>query len=435
MAPAGPTAEFIAVVAPAHPSLTRGGAEIAAYTLYRGLREIGVAAIFVAACPEEDLHRLDLASHDEYGLATQAGRYEDFYTLAAAGVARQLREILLSRGVRIVNFHHQIHIGANCFADVAALPGVRYFVTFHDFTAICAHYGQMVTRPARALCDQASVERCNACYPERAPEQFALRRTQMLRALLPAQGYISPSRFLADRFIDWGLQAEKFSVIENGLAHPPAARTPARRHRRGEPFVFGLFGRITENKGLETLLDAIDLIADQPALRRSVGIRIHGVLSQQKDAFRARFAASLAAHDFVSYAGAYENHDVFELMAQCDYVLVPSIWWENSPLVMQEAFAAGRPVICTGIGGMAEKLRDGLNGFHVKRNDPADLVRVMARAADAALYRALSVPGARDGAAMARDYMQAFKKAGSSSFLKKRTKKLLPIGRATRARL
>ena len=45
-------------------------------------------------------------------------------------------------------------------------------------------------------------------------------------------------------------------------------------------------------------------------------------------------------------------------------VLVPSLWWENSPLVIQEALRNRRPVLCSDIGGMAEKVRDGVDGFH-----------------------------------------------------------------------
>jgi glycosyltransferase involved in cell wall biosynthesis len=47
-----------------------------------------------------------------------------------------------------------------------------------------------------------------------------------------------------------------------------------------------------------------------------------------------------------------------------DAVLIPSIWWENSPVVIQEALRARMPVICSDIGGMAEKVRDGIDGFH-----------------------------------------------------------------------
>ena len=60
---------------------------------------------------------------------------------------------------------------------------------------------------------------------------------------------------------------------------------------------------------------------------------------------------------------------------------MPSIWWENAPLVIEEARAAGRPVICSGIGGMAERVADGVDGLHVPPGDAAALAETM-RAAD-----------------------------------------------------
>jgi glycosyltransferase involved in cell wall biosynthesis len=67
-------------------------------------------------------------------------------------------------------------------------------------------------------------------------------------------------------------------------------------------------------------------------------------------------------------------------MESVDWVVVPSIWWENSPLVIQEAFLYGRPVICSDIGGMAEKVTDGKNGLHFRTGDPASLAQVIQRA-------------------------------------------------------
>ena len=65
------------------------------------------------------------------------------------------------------------------------------------------------------------------------------------------------------------------------------------------------------------------------------------------------------------------------------WLIVPSIWWENSPLVIQEAFAAGRPVLCSNVGGMAEKVEDGVNGLHFRVNNAADLARLMERCSTA----------------------------------------------------
>jgi glycosyltransferase involved in cell wall biosynthesis len=60
-------------------------------------------------------------------------------------------------------------------------------------------------------------------------------------------------------------------------------------------------------------------------------------------------------------------------MRQVDWVVVPSIWWENSPLVIQEAFLHGRPLIVADIGGMAEKVAHGISGLHFRVGSAEDL--------------------------------------------------------------
>ena len=81
--------------------------------------------------------------------------------------------------------------------------------------------------------------------------------------------------------------------------------------------------------------------------------------------------------DSAVMAGRYEAHELPQLMQQTDWVIVPSRWWENSPLVIQEAFAHGRPVICSDIGGMAEKIVDRVNGLHFRAGDPASLAETI----------------------------------------------------------
>ena len=75
-------------------------------------------------------------------------------------------------------------------------------------------------------------------------------------------------------------------------------------------------------------------------------------------------------------------------MSQTDWVVVPSLWWENSPLVIQEAFMHGRPVICSRIGGMAEKVTDGVNGLHFAAGNIGELAET--------IRLAVSTPGLWD---------------------------------------
>ena len=83
----------------------------------------------------------------------------------------------------------------------------------------------------------------------------------------------------------------------------------------------------------------------------------------------------------VTFAGKYDPASLPARMRNVAWVVVPSTWWENSPLVIQEAFMHRRPVIASDIGGMAEKVRHGVDGLHFHVGDPADLARTMRRAA------------------------------------------------------
>ena len=72
--------------------------------------------------------------------------------------------------------------------------------------------------------------------------------------------------------------------------------------------------------------------------------------------------------------------DLERLMADVDWVVVPSVWWENSPMVISEAFFFGKPVICSNIGGMAERVSNGIDGLHFSVGSSGSLARAMARA-------------------------------------------------------
>ncbi len=111
----------------------------------------------------------------------------------------------------------------------------------------------------------------------------------------------------------------------------------------------------------------------------NASIHIYGDYSNQPAEYQTDVLGALAdATPNVVYHGRYENADVARLMSRVDAVIVPSIWWENSPVVIQESFSCGKPVICSNIGGMAEKVRDGLDGLHFEAGRPKHLAAVLA---------------------------------------------------------
>src|SRR5207244_2552263 len=119
---------------------------------------------------------------------------------------------------------------------------------------------------------------------------------------------------------------------------------------------------------------------------------LHGTgLDRQSDEYRREFDELMAEMpENAVLVGRYGPDDLPQLMSEVDYVVVPSLWWENSPRVIQEAFAYGRPVICSGIGGMAEKVADGVNGLHFRVGDPVSLAGTIRKAVEPGTWEKLS---------------------------------------------
>ena len=378
---ASPEGMRVLILSHLHPAVSRGGAEIAAYQMYKELKSCpGVQAWFMAGAggkihPPLGSPIFQPFGEDEYICASDG--YSHFqHASRNAEMPREIEALLLKLRPDIVHFHHFANLGLEFFLYVRrALPKVRIVVTLHEFLAICNHFGQMMKRPSMALCYASSPRDCARCFPEHSENDFFMRELFIRRFFALVDDFISPSQFLADRYIAWGIPVQKMHVIENGSPFIPEPRLPPPEENG---LVFGFFGQISKLKGVNTLLEAASLLSKRRNLRDRLRIDIHGDASNQPPALREGLDALVQeAGPIVTMRGAYDNTRVHELMQSCHAVLVPSVWWENSPLVIQEAFASSRPVICSDIGGMAEKVRDGVDGFHFRAGSPHDLAGLL----------------------------------------------------------
>ena len=113
--------------------------------------------------------------------------------------------------------------------------------------------------------------------------------------------------------------------------------------------------------------------------KEHIAFDIFGDYRSQPEEFQKEFLARLArAGRNVRFHGPYDQRQLDPLMQLVHAVVVPSVWWENSPLVIQEAFRNNRPVICSDIGGMREKVRDGIDGLHFPVGDAVGLATLLA---------------------------------------------------------
>ena len=79
------------------------------------------------------------------------------------------------------------------------------------------------------------------------------------------------------------------------------------------------------------------------------------------------------------FRGRFLRDGLAHVYGQIDVLVVPSIWDENSPLVVHEAFAAGIPVVASNVGGLCEVIADGIDGLLLPAGEPAALAAAIAR--------------------------------------------------------
>jgi len=203
-----------------------------------------------------------------------------------------------------------------------------------------------------------------------------LRKARLLAVLDQVDLFIAPSEDVRARFMSWGLPGGRIVVVRNAV--PPMA-TP-RTAPRDRPNRFAYFGSFAAHKGVGVLLKAAE------RLDRTGGdyrVSLYGRLNHPSAETERGFAKALtAAAPVAQLIGPYDRSEVGALMAGNDWIVLPSLWFENAPLVLLEARRARRPVICTGLGGMKELVRDGVDGVLVPRGDPAALAETMAELAE-----------------------------------------------------
>jgi glycosyltransferase involved in cell wall biosynthesis len=371
----------VLTVSHAHPKRVAGGAQTVAYQLHLEL----------SRCPGVESHLLAHATTGRTHLATFSNQEKDGREILFHGgpldpmlfsrentwlVTHDFRELLDRLSPDVVHFQHYAAVGVDLIREVrnwsAKVPMV---LTLHDFLAICHAGGQMVTTGKnQGLCHRADPRACSECFPNLSPEDFFLRELFLKAHFDLIDQFISPSAFLKKRYVEWGLEAQKIEVLENGQ---PAPTRLGPRKEQGASTHFAFFGKVFRSKGVLTLLEAVELLP--PSIAEKCRFSIYGSgIDEEPYQVQSELAGRLARlGKLVRALGSYRPEEVGGLLANVDWVVVPSLWWENSPMVIQESFNHGVPVICSNIGGMAEKVTHGVDGLHFRANDPRDLAQTL----------------------------------------------------------
>lgn len=274
----------------------------------------------------------------------------------------------------VVHFGHLSHLSTQLPVIARAEFGIPTVLTIHDFWMFC-YRGQLL-RSDGGLCDGPSTEACLRCSARFFKEwidrgQVEDRRRHVCDVVAHLDVCLAPSRTVARFFLDQGVPEAKVVLSPYGF---DVARIAPRGRPTGTPPVrFGFLGRIIPAKGVNVLLDAFR------GTRGAATLDIWGDASSH----RSWLQAICGDDPRVRFRGRYHNGGIQEALDGMDVLVAPSLWLENSPLVIQEAMLAELPVITSDAGGMAELVQDGHDGFLFSLGDVDALRRLLQRLIDA----------------------------------------------------
>jgi glycosyltransferase involved in cell wall biosynthesis len=392
------------------PFFTQAGTEIYTYNLSAELSKKNEIYIFSRTCDlrqkEYEIKKEVLGEITVYTVNNTFKNCDSFELLYRNEIIdSKFAETLKEVKPDVIHIQHLNYLSVGLIEKIAQ-ANIPIALTLHDYWWMCprCHLFKKDYRP----CDKAVLGRfdreCLACVNEMLMIKKSFKRVyNCLRGILPAfmlqsfkkayfslagftykddsligklrwrtgdikrlmsaiDIFIAPTEFIRKKYIEFGIPAEKIKLSSYGFN----INLFKGLHKKEDDKVrFGFIGTILPAKGAHVLIKSFNAIKNKNArlmiygnLRSFIGFEYY-----------LPYLKKIAKNKNIIFMDGFDNREIASIFQKIDVLVVPSLWPENSPLVIQEAFLAKTPVIASRIGGITELVRDGVNGLLC---DPGD---------------------------------------------------------------
>ncbi len=250
---------------------------------------------------------------------------------------------------------------------VAKRHSLKVVMHLTDYWMICPQ--ATLLKPDGSLCEGPDFGRnCGKyCYETKWTQALVKRYRDAQDSLQLVDVIISPSQFLINVFKRNGVDISRFIYRKHGFDYSKVKFVKKGQLSREGIITFGFLGTILPHKGVHILIEAFKKVALD-----NIRLKIYGSYFDHSDYYQS-LLQKVGSDPRIEFCGEYDFEDVASVLKEIDVVVVPSVWYENAPLVISTAHAYGVPVIATDLGGMAEMVHSGLDGFTFRLGDSDDL--------------------------------------------------------------
>ncbi len=277
-------------------------------------------------------------------------------------IENKLRNLINEIKPSVIHIHNNYKYPASVYSLLKNMD-IPIVKTVHDFGMMCPT--SWCVMPNGEICDGGLSEKCvekncitNRHYILMKPHNKIINKLEKNSVSL----FITPSKILKQKMEEYGF---------NNVVHLPNFINSNNYEFDASKIEIGsilYIGSLTKFKGVHYLIEAFQSVRKEfpSAMLNIVG----------SGPFRPYLEAKIrqmGVKEMVLFHGNVSDKAVKELYQKANVVVVPSIWMENSPMVIYEAMASGRPVVGSKIGGIPELVRDGKTGYLSEPRNPEDI--------------------------------------------------------------
>lgn len=340
-----------------YPPHVLGGAEIVVKKIATQMAKKHTV-IIITTSPDNNPHTIKQDSIIIYQLNTTK-LYPVYKQTEASGVKKPLwhlfdlwnndtynkiRQILIDEDIDIVHINNFKGLSLSCFKTGSDL-NIPIVFESHDFSLICPRAN--LIRGNNTLCKKRNF--CCNSY------------VNIQRKLLDnhVDLLISPSNFMINKF-----KENNFFRNTSSVKIPLAIECNTNKTRKSYDTIdITYIGTLGKHKGVQTLIEAFKSIEN-----RDIKLHIIGKGYDEEE-----FRKLAESDERIVFHGFVDNSKIQHFYELSNVIIIPSICYDNSPLVIYESFSNYTPVIGSNIGGIPELIKDGVNGYLFEPGNIYDL--------------------------------------------------------------
>lgn len=348
----------------------RGGSETYYFGLAQLLQKAGHQVIFFAMQDEKNLP----CQQSEYFVSNVEFNGNLSVKQKAKAAMRMVYSLEAKRKISAliekekpdiihINLFHRVLTAS--IVDAAKKYQIPVIFTMHDLNCICPNHTMLDHGKICEACLHGSYLNCvkRVCFKDSRVKCMMAAIESEFNKLSGLYNkinlFITPSEFYKNKMMESDLTKSKVICLRNFLPE----KAVVSENMEGKHYYL-YFGRLSEEKGVMTLLKAVQKVPEVQLEIAGTG-PIEEILQD--------YVHEMKLQERVHFNGFLSGKALTDIIAGAKCIVLPSEWYENGPYSIMEAMAAGKPVIVSGEGGLPEIVKNGENGFICEAFNPSSL--------------------------------------------------------------